>query len=529
MSTSLRLLAGAAFALAALTQPTTAQAPRTLTMLGDIDADRYDPHRTAARAAGEVVYLLADTLVALDFDQKTIVPGLATSWTVSPDGKLYTFKLRDDVTFCDGRKMVADDVAFSIKRWIDPATRSPVRWRAGDVKDVRAVDATTVAYELNQPNSELLYQLTLYFASVIDRNEVEKLGADFGVKGMNGTGPYCWVSWEPRNEVVMRRHAAYKWGPPIYKNRGPAHYDRVVRKVVPEEATRLAGVMSGQADITQFAPFYAIEQIKRNRNLQLHQAENYFWLYFIGFKVDKPTVSDPRVRRALNMAVDQRAIADALFFGQARPARTYVDPRTLDYYPGVEAAIPPYDPEGAKKLLDEAGWKVGADGFRSKDGVKLAPLTYAIAGNWQKYLEAVQGDLRKIGVDLQLQLFDATIAWGKLATQEFDAFGMSFPYFSAGDAMNLYFRSANVPTPNRMNWKDAETDRLLDAGRSALTDAARSAAYAQVQKRVMEESVWIPIVHEPLFLTASARLDGVRAHGIYGVGIYKGLDLAPRR
>lgn len=101
-------------------------APRnTLVVLREIDADRYDPHKVTAFAAGEVIYMMTDTLVSLDWDQKTIRPGLATSWTVSEDGKLYTFKLRDDVTFCDGRKMTAEDVVYSLKRWIDPATRSP--------------------------------------------------------------------------------------------------------------------------------------------------------------------------------------------------------------------------------------------------------------------------------------------------------------------------------------------------------------------------------------------------------------------
>ena len=513
-------------ALATFASPVQAQANRNnLTILGDIDADRYDPHRTAARAAGEVLYLLTDTLVSLDYDQKTVLPGLATSWTVSTDGKLYTFKLRDDVTFCEGRKMTADDVVYSIKRWTDPATRSPVRWRAGDIKELRAPDPLTVEYELNQPNSELLYQLSLFFAGVIDKNDVEKLGQDFGVKGLNGTGPYCWVSWEPRNAFVMKRNPAYKWGPPIYKNRGPAHIEQITRKVVGEDSTRLNALLSGQGDLTQSVPYFALEQARKARNLQLVQAQNAFNLWFIGFKVDKPLMQDVRVRRAINMAVDQKALAETQFFGVARPAKTYIDPAALDYNKAVESLIPAYDPEGAKKLLDEAGWKVGSDGFRYKDGVKLAPLTYAIAGLWNKYMEAVQGDLRKVGIDLQIQLFDATIAWGKLATQEFDAFGMSFPYFSAGDAMNLYFRSGNAPTPNRMNWKDAETDRLLDEGRAALTADVRSAAYGAVQKRVLEESVWLPLVHDALYIAATNRLEGVKAHGIYNVALYKGLDL----
>ena len=131
------LLAGAASA-AALATPAAAQQKAPLTILRIIDADRYDPVRSTATAAAEVVYMLADTLVTVDFDMKTIKPGLAESWTVSPDGKTYSFKLRKGVKFCDGRPMTPDDVVYSLKRWIDPAIKSPVAFRAGPVKDIRA-------------------------------------------------------------------------------------------------------------------------------------------------------------------------------------------------------------------------------------------------------------------------------------------------------------------------------------------------------------------------------------------------------
>ena len=153
-------------------------------------------------------------------------------------------------------------------------------------------------------------------------------------------------------------------------------------------------------------------------------------------------------------------------------------------------------------------------------------MVYGFTGStWQKLMEAIQGDLRKIGVDLKVQLFDATIAWGKMATQEFDMFGMSFPYISAGDALNLYFPSANAPTPNRMNWKDEQTDALLAKGMTALNDADRAAAYGEVLKKVHEAAVWLPLYHEPMKIAASARLAPFKAHNIYGCGLYKGLDL----
>ncbi len=502
-----------------------AQARTQITIPREVDADRYDPHRSTARAAGEVIHLMADTLVTLDWDLKTVKPGLATEWSSTPDGLTYTFKIRDDVSFCSGRKMTAADAAYSITRWVDPATRSPVAWRAGNVKRVHAPDATTLVYELNEPHSELLYQLSLFFGAIIDKDSVDTLGQDFGVRGFNGTGPYCWVEWQPRSRMVLQRNPNYRWGPPIYQNRGPANIERIVWTILPEENVRTGALLAGQADITQYVPLSTLTQLRQNRNLTVVQPDNYFWLYFIGFKIDKPSVNDPRVRRAMNHAVDQQAIANSVFFGHAKPATTYVAPGVLDFYEGVTQVVATYDPAAANRLLDEAGWVRGADGIRVKDGQRLSVLTYGFTGQWQRIMEAVQGDLRRVGVDMQIQLFDATIAWGRLATQEFDAFGMSFPYVSAGDALNLYFQARNTPTPNRMNWRNEQTDGWLREGRTALDPAVRSVAYANVQRQVHEAAVWLPLVHEPMFLAANNRLTGVRAHGIYGIGLHQALDL----
>ncbi|MGE0718121.1 MAG: ABC transporter substrate-binding protein, partial [Alphaproteobacteria bacterium] len=463
--------------------------------------------------------------VALDWDLKTIKPLLAKSWSVSPDGKTYTFNLRDDVKFCDGRGMVADDVVYSIKRWVDPELKSPVRGRAGRVKDVRAKDKYTVEYELEEPFGELLFQLTQYFASIVDKASVEKLGADFGVKGFNGTGPYCWEAWVPRQEFAMRRNAAYKWGPDIYKNTGPAQIERMVWKIIPEDSTRLAAIQTNQVHITQYVPYIALDQIMKMPNLKTDQAQSYLWTYYFGFKVDRELMSDIRLRRAFNYAVDREALVKSVWFGHATPAYTPVSPDTPDFNTRTLDMTIKFDPEKAKALLDEAGWKPGPDGIRQKDGKKLAPVFYGINGSPARQLaETVQGDLRKVGIDLQVNLFDATIGWGKLATQEFDAFAMSYPYVSVGDAYNLYFRSAAAPTPNRMNWKNPKTDELLARGTAAITPEERKRYYDEVQMQIQEATLWLPIIHEQLHLTATARLDGLRAHGIYGCGIYKGLD-----
>ena len=137
----------------------------------------------------------------------------------------------------------------------------------------------------------------------------------------------------------------------------------------------------------------------------------------------------------------------------------------------------------------------------------------------------MQAYLLEIGVDMQIQAFDATVAWGKLATQEFDMFGMSFPYVSSGDALNLYFRSQNMPSPNRMNWDDPETDALLLAGATAISDEDRASAYGDVLEKVHDAAVWLPLYHEPMVIAQSSDLETIVPHNIYGSGLYKGLDL----
>jgi len=497
----------------------------TLVVLRSIDADNYDPARSTARSAGEVDNMLADTLTSVDWDMKTIKPGLATSWTVSPDGRLYTFNLRQGVTFCDGRNMTADDVVYSIRRLIDPATHSPVRWRAGSVKDIRAKDDHTVEYELNEPFGELPFQLSLFFTAIVDRNAVEKLGANFGVQGFNGTGPYCWVSWTPRQELVLRRHEGYDWAPPIFADPKP-QIAKIIWRVIPDDNTRLAAMLSGQGDVTQYIPYVALDMLKHAPGIHMSNQPNYFWDYFLGFKIDKPVVSEPVLRHAMAYAVNRPALARAIMFSAGDPADSYLNPATTDFDPKSKAMLAQYDPAQAKKLLDEAGWVPGADGIRVKDGKRASFVVYAIQDVvWARGAEAIQADLHRVGIEMKVQLWDATVAWGKLATQEFDAFLMSYPYVSAGDALNLYFLSSNTPTPNRMNWKNAQTDQWLTEARQATDPSVAARDLANVQEQLTEANVWIPLVREQLWLASSRRVVGARAHGLYGIGLYKGLDV----
>lgn len=266
--------------------------------------------------------------------------------------------------------------------------------------------------------------------------------------------------------------------------------------------------------------------MKANPSVSVTSPPFYFWTFYVGFKITRDIVDDIEVRKAINLAVDQTAIAEGPFFGQAEPATAYIHKGTQDYAGDqIDESLFGYDPEKANAILEADGWKLGDDGFRYKDGQKLELLAYSFTNVWRQIMEAVQGDLRKVGIDLKVEIFDATVIWGKLKTQDFDMYTMSYPYVSAGDALNLYFPSANMPSPNRMNWADDQTDQWLFEGRGALNDAGRAAAYGKIQKQIHDAVVWVPLVHEPMLVAAGPRMKPVAAHGLYGAGLYKGLSL----
>ena len=138
--------------------------------------------------------------------------------------------------------------------------------------------------------------------------------------------------------------------------------------------------------------------------------------------------------------------------------------------------------------------------------------------------EAIQGYMRKIGIDWNIIGYDSTIAFSKMSEQDYELWTVTFPYVSSGDLLNYYFDSANIPAPNRMNWKDAQTDEWLKLGRAALNDADRTKYYGLTQKHVTQQHLWMPVMNVAMYTTSNKKLKGVRPHMLYQNTFYKGLD-----
>ncbi len=511
-------------ALACSAAAVSAQEAGTVTIGRTLDADRYDPHRSTALAAAEVLYMIGDTLVTLSPDLKTVEPALAKSWEVSDDGLTYTFHLNEGVTFCDGKPFTAQDVVGNMDRWLTPDGPYVSAWKAGSVESVTAPDDLTVVYKLKSPSSGLLFQMAQFNFIMIDPDQAEELGEDFGVTAVNATGPFCFESWSPNNSVVLTRHDAYDWGSPALGNTGPAKVEKVVWQIIPEEATLAATLQGGEIDGSYSLPAWSIAQFEADPSITLLQPEAAFRTHYVGMKVTRPHMQDVKVREAVSRAIDQAAIAEAIFFGTVEPAEAYYAGDALDYDPTIDTSPFAYDPEATKSLLEEAGFTMGEDGFWQKDGARLN-LTYYGFNTSREQAEAIQGDLRKAGIDLTVELYDSTAIWAKLRDQTYDLYQMDYPYLSAGDALNLYFSSASVPSPNRMMWEDPETDRLLEAGNSAVSEEARAEAFMALGKRLHEAVLWKPLLLEKPTVAIGPRLAPFQPAGISGAAFGTGINL----
>lgn len=515
---------GSALAIAYATSAP-AQEAGTVTIGRTSDADRYDPHRSTALAAAEVLYMVGDTLVTLSHDLKTVEPALAESWEVSEDGLTYTFKLKEGVTYCDGKPFTANDVVGNMNRWLTPDGPYVSAWKAGEVDSVTAPDDLTVVYKLKSPSSGLLFQMAQFNFVMIDPDQAEALGEDFGVTAFNGTGPFCFESWTPNDSVVLTRHEGYDWGTEALGSTGPAAVEKVVWKIIPEEATLVASLQAGEIDGTYSLPAWAFAQFEADPSIELLQPEASFRTHYVGMKVTRPFMQDIKVREAVSHAIDQAAIAEAIFFGTVEPAQSYYAADALDYDPSTDTSPFGYDPDKTSALLEEAGFTKGDDGFWQKDGEKLA-LTYYGFNTSREQAEAIQGDLRKAGIDLTVELYDSTAIWAKLREQTYDLYQMDYPYLNAGDALNLYFSSDSVPSPNRMMWEDAKTDELLAAGNSAVNEEARAEAFKALGKHLHEAILWKPLLLEKPTVAIGPRLAPFQPAGISGAAFGTGLGLA---
>jgi peptide/nickel transport system substrate-binding protein len=297
-----------------------------------------------------MLYAIHDALVRPLPGQK-MAPSLAESWTESPDGRVYEFKLRRGVKFHNGDPVTSEDVKFSVERYKGAGARE----LQARVQQVEVVDPLTVRFHLKEPWPDFMtfYGTTATAAGiVVPKKYLTQVGDDGFLKHPIGAGPYKFVRSTPGIEVVLEAYTGH-W-------RRVPNVKRLVMKSVPESTTRAVMLKSGEADIAYVLDGQDAEDIKRDPRMQVVPSKHasIFWVEFAEQWDPKSPWHDKRLRLAVNYALDRKRINEAACLGFCPPAGVIV-PRVMDFALQVEA--PPYDPQKAKQLLADAGYPNGLD------------------------------------------------------------------------------------------------------------------------------------------------------------------------
>ncbi len=373
----------------------------TLHILFNQDMRTSDPHIAYETETWPMASLFYVGLVKLQ-DPGTPIPALAESWTISDDGSVYTFKLREGLKFSDGRKLDAEDVKWSFERLLNPATAAPTAFMfevlkgtkefqdgtATEVSGIKIIDPLTIEFTTDGPVWTMMQRFALPPAFIVSKAGVEAAGDEFGRKPL-GAGPFVIESWESGVKVVGTRN-------PNYYAEGQPAFDGFDLLLGVESSVEILKIENGEADIAlDFVPTSDYPRLADDPALspQLIASEGFPNTGYVIMNNNKEPFDKVEVRKALSMAVDRQRLVQ-LKNGRGTPIGGFLPASVVGHNPDVTA--PEYDPEGAKKLLADAGYP---DGFSTTMLTNLFPDDVAFA-------QSVINDFANIGVTVELTSID---------------------------------------------------------------------------------------------------------------------------
>lgn len=422
-----------------------------------------------------------DGLVARDADLQ-LQPALALEVPEpSEDGLTYTVDLRDGVTFHDGEPLDAGDVAFTYNAIVDEATASGLSGDFAMLDEAEAIDEDTVEFRLNAPYAPFPQRLTVGIVPEHLLADVEDwTGAAFNTDPV-GTGPFRFASWTPGESIVLEANEEYWDGAPAI--------DRVTFAMSEDDQARAARMAAGELDAAVLPPRLA-EQFADDEGLEVQYRPS---ADYRGVMLPQrnPVTGDVAIRQALDLAVNREAMVEGVLAGAGEPAYGPISPAQDEFYDaGTERA---HDPEAAEALLDEAGWVLGDDGVRAKDGQRAELTVMYPAGDTvrEQLALAFADDARGIGLDASVD----GLSWEAIEprmSQDALVMGWGTPYdpdFITYQLFHSSFSEAGFFNPGA--YENPAVDAALDAGRTETDPAARQEAYRQLQQEMADSPPWI--------------------------------------
>lgn len=459
-------------------------------------------------ASAETIY---DRLTEFESGTTNVVPGLAESWTISDDNLEYTLKLRQGVkfhstdSFTPTREFNADDVLFTYNRQLDkqhPWNNYFVgagweMFNAMDmpviIKNVVKVDDHTVKFVLNQPDASLLAKLALNFGSIMSAEYAEQLAKagqreDLDRKPV-GTGPFGFVDYQTNAAIRFAANADY-WG-------GAPKVDNLIFVITTDPATRMQKLQAGECHIAAYPAPADVARLKADPNLTVMEQPGLNVAYLAMNTMDAP-FDKVEVRRALNMAIDRKAIVEAVYQGMGQVAQSVLPPSMWGYNGDIKGYS--YDPDGAKKLLDDAGVK------DLKMKIWAMPVSRPYMPNARRAAELMQADLAKIGVGVEIVSYE----WGeylkKARDKDRDGAVVLGGTSDNGDPDNLlsyFFSCSGVGGSNNANWCYKPLEDILQKARVSSNKDERTRLYQEAQAIAIDQAPWVPLAHSTVVLPMS--------------------------
>ena len=461
-------------------------------------------------ASSQQVY---NRLVEFKRGSTEIEPALAERWDISEDGLTYTFHLRKGVKFhsnkefTPSREFNADDVVFSFNRQLDPnhpyhnvskatypyfkAMKFPAL-----LKSVEKVDDQTVKFTLNKRDATFLSSLGMDFTSIYSAEYADamlKAGKPETVDTTPiGTGPFAFTGYVLDQASRYVAHKEY-W-------KGKADFDRLIFEIVPDATTRYAKLQAGQCDLMDFPNATDIEKMKKDPKIQLLSNPG-LNIAYIAFNNEKAPFDNVKVRQALNLAVDKKAIIDVVYQGAGVAANSPLPPTIWGYNANLPSSE--YNIEKAKQLLAEAGYP---NGFETELWVQ--PVVRASNPNPRRMSEIIQADWEKIGVKAKL----VTYEWGdylkraKAGELTAGTFGWSGDNGDPDNFLSPLFGASNIGNSNYARFNSPELEAMLEKALGLTDKNERAKIYEQAQVLLREQAPWIDVAHSINFAPVSKRV-----------------------
>ncbi len=453
------------------------------------DPAGFDPVRGPSGMSHVVIEQIYSTLMALDPDANPY-PELAESFEMSPDGLKYTFKLRSGITFHNGDELTAEDVKFSFDRLRAKDSGYSYGSQVETIESVDVVDKGTVKFKLTKRTGPFLTYMAFPGSSIVPKKLVES-GHDLNEKPV-GSGPFKFVSYEPRSAIKFERN-------PNYFQAGKPYFDAMEFRIIADVTALTDAVMSGEVNFSNEIPPKDWAAVTTNGDLatQAVEGSRYYWL--LPNNEHKP-LDNPKVRQAIGLALDRGALVAGAFFGQATPILGGVVPKWNWGFADIKFFKEGADIEGAKKLLAEAGFP---DGFETSMTMASSfPAMMAMA-------PIIQANLAAVGIKASIGTMEIPRYWDEVwGPSKFDITTMYWvsPLADPDDFVTNNYKCGMAINVQKSCSK--EMDALLEEAKANITQEDRKASYKKMQELSMQEMGIVPLVNAYILIAHTNKLEG---------------------